>query len=249
MGHYYDDKGECFDIRVDQARKLGLNPSVTTILSILAKEGLVKWRIQQAVLSALTMPRRPDESEDDYIKRIYIDADETGKNAAGLGTLFHEMAEHYFKTGESPIIPEGRQDLKTMFYKFREGMKALCLEPVFVEKSFVNTQFGIACRADLIAKRAVDGGNTVMTLIDLKTQGVKATKKAQFYDEHLYQLAGNYLCCRNEIAVDSFMNIVISTDPDTLGDIHYKTWPNEDVARAMEMFLHLREVYRIMKRI
>lgn len=249
MGHYYNNEGECHDIRVDQARKAGLHPSVTTILGILAKEGLVKWRIQQAVMAALTMPRRPDESEDDYIKRIYIDADEQGQQAAGLGTLFHEMAEHYFKTGEAPIIPEGRQDLKTMFAKFKEAMKVFEFEPVYVEKAFINPSLGMACRADMVAKYSKDKSTKLVALIDFKTQGVKPTKKAMFYDEHLYQLAGNYLCCRDTVKCDVFMNIVISTNPDTLGDIHYKIWPNEEIAMAMELFLHLRQVFGIMKKI
>lgn len=248
MPHYYDADGNCHDVRVDKARSAGLHPSVTTILGILSKPGLEKWKVQQAVMAALTMPRRPDENEDDYIKRIYVDADEHAQQAASLGTLFHEMAEHYFSTGEAPSIPDGRQDLKTMFFKFKEAMKVFEFEPIFTEKSFVNPVLGIACRADMIAKHKTAHGQQV-ALIDFKTQGVKPTKKALFYDEHLYQLAGNYLCCRDTVKCDVFMNIVISTNPDTLGDVHYKVWPNDEVALAMELFLHLRQVFGLMKNI
>lgn len=44
------------------ARKLGLYPSVTNILSVLAKPGLNAWKQEQAILAALTLPRRSGES-------------------------------------------------------------------------------------------------------------------------------------------------------------------------------------------
>jgi hypothetical protein len=39
------------------AKELGLLPSVTTILSVLAKPGLERWKLEQAIHSALTLPR------------------------------------------------------------------------------------------------------------------------------------------------------------------------------------------------
>ena len=52
------------------ARKLGLVPSVTTILKVLAAPALESWKIEQACLALLTSPRQADERDDAFVKRI-----------------------------------------------------------------------------------------------------------------------------------------------------------------------------------
>ena len=52
------------------ARKMDLVPSVTTILKVAAKPGLEQWKLEQMLLSALTLPRAQDEQEKAYIARI-----------------------------------------------------------------------------------------------------------------------------------------------------------------------------------
>ena len=52
------------------ARKLDLVPSVTTILKVAAKPGLEAWKLEQMLLSALTLPRTQNEPEKDFIARI-----------------------------------------------------------------------------------------------------------------------------------------------------------------------------------
>ena len=47
------------------ARKEGLIPSVTTVLNVAAKPALNQWLQRQVLLAALTLPRRPDEPEDE----------------------------------------------------------------------------------------------------------------------------------------------------------------------------------------
>ena len=45
------------------ARTLDLVPSVTTILGVAAKPGLEKWKQEQVLLAALTLPRQDGEGE------------------------------------------------------------------------------------------------------------------------------------------------------------------------------------------
>ncbi len=51
-------KGEPRPTTVRDARKLGLLPSVTNVLGVINKPELVEWKMTQAVLAALTLPRR-----------------------------------------------------------------------------------------------------------------------------------------------------------------------------------------------
>ena len=60
------------------AREFGFVPSVTSVLGIAAKPGLENWKIDQALLSALTLPRQEGESLDDFMRRAKQDAKEQG---------------------------------------------------------------------------------------------------------------------------------------------------------------------------
>ena len=81
---------------IRDARKMDLVPSVTTILKVAAKPGLEQWKLEQMLLSALTLPRAQSEDEKAYIARIVADSKETGKQAAEAGTRIHESIESWF---------------------------------------------------------------------------------------------------------------------------------------------------------
>lgn len=82
------------------ARKIGAVPSVTTVLKIIDKPQLVKWRVKQAVMAALTMPRREGEPEEIYLERIVEDSEEQVVVAADEGTRVHDVLEKSFKGGD-----------------------------------------------------------------------------------------------------------------------------------------------------
>ena len=84
------------------ARKLALVPSVTTIQKIKAAPALTNWLIEQAILSALTLPRIDGESERDYIARVKVDGQAQGKEAAAEGTRIHNAIKAHFLGGTSP---------------------------------------------------------------------------------------------------------------------------------------------------
>ena len=106
-GHYYWPSGEpCYTIvgkngkerntTVMDARSLGLVPSVTEVLKVIARPGLDKWKETQLLHSALTLPAIPGESLDDYAKRVLEDSKEQAKKARELGTGIHGAIERYF---------------------------------------------------------------------------------------------------------------------------------------------------------
>lgn len=86
------------------ARKYGLVPSVTTILGLLDKPALTAWKVDQALLAALTLPRIEGESLDDFKKRAALDAKQQAIDAADEGTKIHGAIERFYATGD--VDPE-----------------------------------------------------------------------------------------------------------------------------------------------
>lgn len=108
--HWYSRAGEPAYQQVTQkgglratdlrdARKLGLVPSVTTVLAVVAKPQLEKWKRDQSVMAALTLPRQDGETEETLLRRIYTDSEAQAKAAAEEGTRIHDAIEQYFKEG------------------------------------------------------------------------------------------------------------------------------------------------------
>jgi hypothetical protein len=48
---------------IRDAKRLGLYPSVTSILGVLAKPGLEKWKLDQVALACLRTPKQAEESK------------------------------------------------------------------------------------------------------------------------------------------------------------------------------------------
>ena len=98
--HWYTKKGEsAYQVQgktglrattLRDARKLDLVPSVTTILGVVAKPALTTWLQTQVLLSALTLPRQPDEPEKDWLERVMADSKVQGNEAAKRGLAREE---------------------------------------------------------------------------------------------------------------------------------------------------------------
>ncbi|MCK9361947.1 hypothetical protein M0Q28_07060 [Patescibacteria group bacterium] len=84
---------------VRDARERGLLPSVTTILRQAAAPGLEKWKIGNAIMSALTLARQEGESDEDYINRIVRDSNEQAAKARDKGTEIHGAIEKLDRHG------------------------------------------------------------------------------------------------------------------------------------------------------
>lgn len=91
-----DAKGQERDTTLRDARKLGLVPSVTTVLQVIAKPQLEDWKVTQGIMAALTTERRRGESDEDFLRRILTDSREQAKKAAEEGTRTHDAFECSF---------------------------------------------------------------------------------------------------------------------------------------------------------
>lgn len=76
------------------AKKHGWVPSVTTVLGILAKPALENWKVEQAILAALTNPNISDDmTHDEMMRVIKRDSQQQAKQAAERGTAIHNSIE------------------------------------------------------------------------------------------------------------------------------------------------------------
>jgi len=85
--------GHMRPVTLRDARKVHAVPSVTTVLSVVAKPNLEVWKVQQGILAALTLPRKPSESEADWLQRVRDDAKAQTKAAAEEGSRIHAALE------------------------------------------------------------------------------------------------------------------------------------------------------------
>lgn len=138
------------------ARKLGLVPSVTTILSCRHKPALQSWLVEQAVLAAVTTPRLPDESLDAFIERVLHTErhqDQESDKAKARGTQIHDAMEKLFK-GE-PIDEEIKPWVMPAYEevsKFGVALEA--------EKCFASNGYGGRC--DLLMRTGITFNEMLM---------------------------------------------------------------------------------------
>jgi hypothetical protein len=174
-------KGELRRTTLRDARKLSLLPSVTNILGVIAKPELMAWLQEQAVLAALTLPRKPGEGEAEFAQRVVADALSERDAAANFGGAFHHGAERVARTLEVDPADE----LAPWLNLYRDWFQANCVRLLWTEQVLVNTELGYAGTADLLIEHQAHG----LTLVDLKTQGVKAATGPSTYKSWGYQLA------------------------------------------------------------
>ena len=210
------------------ARKLGLVPSVTTIIKCAASPGLEAWKLQQMMLAALTLPRAPEETEESFISRIQADSKEQAKMAAERGSEVHAALESFFETRHvttkfSPAVLGTEAEIVKVFGDLTWS----------AEKSFAMNGFG--GKVDLHSK---DGQGVV---IDFKTKEFtsESLDKAQGFDEHAMQLAAYRVGL--EIPQARCANVFVSvTEP---GLVVVREWDQEDLDRGWKMFNSLLEFW------
>lgn len=158
------------------ARKLGLLPSVTTLMRVLHREALVNWMIEQACLAVLTTPKLPDEGLDAFVHRVLHEEkvqDQEGQAALDRGIDIHAAIE-------SGLLGQGMDpEIHPWAFPACAAIEARGVT-VAIEKIIVGD--GYAGRLDL----AQDNGD--IWLWDWKT--TKKLPKGQAWPEHKLQLAG-----------------------------------------------------------
>lgn len=187
--HYYYPTGEpCYEVpyadpkrgnrptTLADARKLGLLPSVTTILRSLHKQALVDWLVEQACLAVLTSPRKEGEELDAFVQRVlHVERvqDQESEAAKDRGTLIHKAMEAAFL---------GQKFDDELGPWFLPAFDEICKRGVVVEVEQIVVGQGYAGKIDAI----MDNEHEIW-LWDWKT--TKKLPKGDAWPEHRLQLA------------------------------------------------------------
>lgn len=167
------------------ARAHGWVPGVTTIMRAGGSpEQLVRWRIEQAVLAALTLPRAEGESEADWLERLQEDMTSTAKAAADAGSEIHAALEAHFSGELAPTEHWGR--ISAVNRELREAGANPDVDPFQAERAVVHplgygTRADLHCEGFVIDYKTKDGPEMPTRLFDSHFMQLAATRKALEY--------------------------------------------------------------------
>jgi hypothetical protein len=164
---------------IRDAKRLGLYPSVTSILGVLAKPGLEKWKLDQVALATLRTPKQEKESPDYWCNRVRNAAFEQVEQAADLGTMIHGALE-LAMAGE-PYDPS----LSVYIEPVLKWKDATGITIVDREIRVVNKEEGFAGTADVLFRYGQRG----IGILDYKTRKTVPGQPVGAYDNQAMQLA------------------------------------------------------------
>jgi hypothetical protein len=233
-GHWYTLTGEpCYTLTgkngqergttLRDARTMNLVPSVTTVTKCAAAPGLVNWMVDQAILSALTLPRREGEAEADWLVRVKRDSKETARKAADRGSEIHGALEKHFQ-GRAPdeeMWPFVKAVVTNLDMWF--GQVEWDAERSFAHPMGYGGKCDLHCKSERI-------------VVDFKGKDFTDPLDCKQYDEHLMQGAA-YLNGFDLLEGGRFANVFISRNqPGLVCIVEAKP---EDIQRGWRMFQHL----------
>jgi hypothetical protein len=228
-------------VTLADARKCMALPSVTNILSVMAKPGLDAWKIEQGIMAALTLPRVADEPLDVFARRVVADMGKQVEKAADFGTAIHAACEVYALKKELPTDPKTLDFLRDWKRWFDENVERVdCIEQVFVD-----LDHGYAGRVDMIAKLKGIG----WAVIDFKTQKIRRSasgeSKPTFYETWPLQLAAYREPAVRVLAKPIGYLVSVVIDSGQPGPVHVKVYDNTET--YFKIFLSAVDMWKYVK--
>jgi hypothetical protein len=242
-GHWYGRDGSCvYEMRgangkmrpvtLRDARKLGLVPGFSSIAAMEAKPQLERWKVEQALMAALTLPRKEGETDSDFMTRAREDSWEQARKAAERGTWIHAAIQGYFEGKPVPV-----QDLPFVL-PVRDWLYGnFGTEYWVAERSFAHP-LGYGGKIDL--------SNAVYrATIDLKCKDFSADKTED-------DLAWPEMCMQltsysHGISVADATKINIFVSTSVPGLIRTKVWTLDEERTAWEAFKCLLRLWQLRK--
>lgn len=179
--HFYLPNGKTCHGTIEEGKKAGAYPSVTTVLSIIHKEFVEKYKIREAISAALLLPRKNEESLKDFSERCILHTERTKNLTTDFGTKVHKAIENFHlahklhQQGKLPNpptpesssleLPEVLPWLKHYVNWFHQNVKSV----VMAEYTTVSQLHGYAGQIDAI----VILKNEKTAILDFKTQKLK----------------------------------------------------------------------------
>lgn len=243
---YASGKGERAT-NLGDARKLKLFPSVTTILGIVDKPALTRWKINEVLEAAIEMPYEPLNSmfshdweitaaSNKWKSTIIKMSEKKGKDAADRGNAIHDGMEQYFTVG--------------LMRNTTEEVRKFCTPAIELiadtfghmanwnaEHSFSH-KLGFGGKCDLHMLPCGEYPNGV--IIDFKTKSAEDFSKVKAYSEQCQQL----VAYRQGFGMPHArcFNLFIGTN--TPGELMLHEWREEECQSAWKCFTHLVEYWK-----
>lgn len=247
------------DTTLRDARKLGLFPSVTTVMNVQAKPGLEVWKQNQILLAAATLPAIKDEPVDDWVKRVKEDAQKQAIEAAEEGTRIHAEIERFYK-GEliaekyNPHVSGTSEIVSNYLCDYNAHSPT---DYITAEKSFAH-ELGFAGKSDLsISNRYISRKWPHGIVFDIKTKdfgdevfdvflpnGKEKKGKTLHWPENVIQLAAYAYGLGMQKA--ALVNIYVSRNNPGLAIDHL--WSPEDAAWGWAAFKALFNCWKVLKK-
>jgi hypothetical protein len=237
-GHWYTQEGEPMytivgangkerNTTLRDARKENLVPSVTTILSMIAKPQLENWKINQALNSALTLEKDSLETIEEFAYRCKQDSKRIGQEAAKKGTKIHAMIERGF-------LGEEKTETYCVIQNYLDEM--FPDEEWIAEASFC-ADLGYGGKIDLYSKSGI--------FVDFKTKDNLEGKDPSklVYDEHGMQLSAYAQGC----GFDDVERVSIFVDREDTELIACHIWDKESQTKHREMFNSILNYWKLVK--
>ena len=234
-GHWYDRNGEPqYTIigankkerptTLRDARKLDLVPSVTTIIRMAAAPGLERWKAEQVLMAALTLPRVKQEPESTWIKKVWDDSKMQARLAAERGTAIHAAIEkaHRHEAFEPELTPFVAATLDTVEARF-PGVSWSS------EKSFAHPS-GYGGKIDLHSKDIVG---------DYKTKDGDL-ESVKVYDEHFMQIAAY----AHGLGMSKAVGFIVFVSRQLPARARLIEFDSQDLRRGWLMFSSLLEFWK-----
>ena len=244
--HWYDKDGKAvFEVpkakgggtratTIADARKMGLYPSVTTILSVMAKPQLDDWKLQQVAERAYANPPQDGEEAGTYARRTIDGAFEQVSDAADLGTAIHAAIEGHFK---GIPVAEGMQ---VYVQPVVAALEAAGIKIVQHELRLVNGAAGYAGTTDAVM--VCDGQQGIL---DFKSRKTKAGVKCEPWDTEPMQIAA-YGVAKFDTVPLCGANVYISTTEP--GRVEIVSYDHNQMQNAWWAFSNVCFLWRYLKK-
>lgn len=218
------------------ARKLGLVPSVTTIIKAAAKPALENWKQNQVLLAALTLPKEDGETDDQWCKRIMEDSRQHAIQAAAKGIEIHAAIQGACEGFADPEYSAYIAGVESALHEWHPGIPG---NEWVSEMAFAHP-LGFGGKADLSAG-VINIGRFVA---DYKTKGFGPDDDLKVFDEQAMQLAAYREGLGLKGARCAIVYISI-TNPGVTQLVEFEEW---ELQRGWDMFRHLLAYWKYQKK-
>ena len=224
------------------ARKLALLPSVTSIIGILDKPQLTRWKMREVAKAAIAIPGpQGEEPVERFADRAIEAAMSQVGEAADLGSRIHAAIENLMRgSAEEPS-----EELKPYVKPVLDWMRQVGVKVTNSEIVLVNAVHGFAGRVDALFTWGDGFGK--LGILDFKTKKTKEGEKVEAYDEHTLQLAAYAAThygaehLQHVVAANLFIS---STEPGRLEVVKHD---KAKLVAAYEAFTQMCAVWRFRK--